>query len=154
MYGQRPDVLLALAQRWQPYRDHIEPVIQVAPEAAALHVLLKVAVGGGDQPHRHPDFTFAAEPDDRALLQRAQQFGLHRQGHFADLIEKYRTPVGLFKPARASRLGAGKSAALVAEQFRLEQRVGYRCAIDLDKRLVTPLAGQMHGAREQLLASA
>ena len=154
MQRQRTDVLRPFPQRRQANGYHIEPIKQITPEDTALHVLLKVTVGGSHHPHHDLDLALAAEPDNRALLQRSQKLGLHRQRHLANFIEKNRTPVGLFKPAGTRRLRAGKCTALEAKQFRLKQRVRDGCAIDLDKRLVAPLARQMHCTRKQLFAGA
>ena len=152
MNCQRPNILWSLTQGGQANRNHVEPVKQIAPEGAVCHVLRQVAVGRGHHAHRHLELAFAAQPHNGALLQRAQQLGLQGQRHLANLIEKNRPLIGLLKPACTRRLRAGESAALVAKQFRLEQRVGNRRAVHLDKRLVAPLAGQMHGACKQLFA--
>ena len=99
MQRQRANVLGPLAQRRQADGYDVEPVKQITPEDAALHVLLEVTVGGGHQPHHDLDLALAPEPDNRALLQRSQELGLHGQRHLANFIKKNRAPVGLFKPA-------------------------------------------------------
>ena len=51
-------------------------------------------------------------------------------------------------------VGAGERAADVAEQLRLEQRLGDRRAVDLDERHVALRAAVVNGARDELLAGA
>ena len=65
-----------------------------------------------------------------ALLERAQELGLQRERHLADLVEEERAAVGLLEEARRALLGVGERAAHVAEQLALEQRLGHRRAVD------------------------
>ena len=44
----------------------------------------------------------------------------------ADLVEEQRAAVGQLEAPAALAVGAGEGAALVAEQLRLEQRLGQR----------------------------
>ena len=154
MQRQRANVFLAFPQGRQADRDHIQAVEQITPKGAALHVLRQVAVGGRHHAHLYRYFTLAAQPHQRAFLQRAQQLGLQGQRHVANFIQKNRALVGLLKPACPGVLRAGEGPALVAKQLGLKQRVRNRSAVHLDEGLVTPLAGQMHGPGKQLLAGA
>ncbi|MCY1444106.1 hypothetical protein D9M71_605560 [compost metagenome] len=63
----------------------------------------------------------AANRAKAAGLDQAQQFDLHRQGHFADLIEEQGAAMGGFRQADLALVGAGKGTLLVTEQFALEQ---------------------------------
>ena len=72
----------------------------------------------------------AAEPLEAALLEHAQQLGLRDQRHVADLVEEQRAVVGQLEASRLAIVRAGERAFLVAEDFRLEQRVGQRRAVD------------------------
>ena len=76
----------------------------------------------------------AAEAHELALLEHAQQLGLHRRRHLADLVEEQHAAVGLFDASGLGRHGAGERAALVAEQLRFEQLIGQRRAVDGDER--------------------
>ncbi len=51
MIGKFGDILAALLQRRQSQFHHVKPVIQVFPEVSGLGKFLKVAMGGGHQPH-------------------------------------------------------------------------------------------------------
>ncbi|MNP21759.1 hypothetical protein D3C76_1143910 [compost metagenome] len=50
---QQRDVFLALAQRGDEHRVDIQPVVEVGAEAAFLHGLGEVLMGGGNHPHVH-----------------------------------------------------------------------------------------------------
>ena len=151
---QRADVLAPLGQRGQVDRDHVQAVVQVLPKAAGLHIGRQVAVGGRHQAHVDLDLALPAQSHQRALLQRAQQLGLHGQRQLANLVQKDGAAVGLLKPARTGCAGAGECAFFIAKQLRLEQRIRNGRAVDLDEGPVAPPAGQVHGACEQLLARA
>ena len=72
----------------------------------------------------------AAEPLEAALLEHAQQLGLRDERQVADLVEEQRAVVGELEAARLAIVRAGERAFLVAEDLRLEQRVGERRAVD------------------------
>ena len=111
-------------------------------------------MGGRHQAHVDLDLALPAQAHQRALLQRAQQLGLHGQRQLANLVQKDGAAVGLLKPARTGCTGAGECAFFIAKQFGLKQRIRNGRAVDLDEGPVAPPAGQVHGAREQLLARA
>jgi hypothetical protein len=82
----------------------------------------EILVGGCDDPHIDDAHGhLAADPVELALGQHAQQSGLERRGHVADLVEEQGAAVGLLEAAGAARLGAGERALLVAKQLGLEQ---------------------------------
>ena len=93
-----------------------------------------------------------ADAPDRAVLQHAQQLGLHRRAGIGDLVEEQRAAVGDFEQASAIAVGAGERAAHVAEQLALEQRLGYGAAIDRDERARLARTVIVQRARDQLLA--
>ena len=102
----------------------VEAEVEVAPEAAARHLRLEVAVGGGDEAHvdlaragRRPRAAprasrarAAAWPAARAAARRSRRGTPCRRRR------------GL-EQAGLGLAGAGERAALVAEQLALEQRL-------------------------------
>ena len=76
----------------------------------------------------------AADALEAPLLQHAQQLGLHRRRHVADLVEEERAAVGQLEPARALADGAGERPFLVAEQLALQQGLRQGGAVDGDER--------------------
>ena len=90
MRGEQRDILLAVAQRRQVERDDVEAVEEVFAEAALFDGLLQVDVGGGDDADVDLDFVGAAEMHEAAVLQHAQDLGLHIHAHGADFVEEQR----------------------------------------------------------------
>src|SRR5262249_54011511 len=54
--------------------------------------------------------------------------------HLGDFIQKERAHVGLFKAAYSAAARIGKRASFMSEQFRFEQVLGDRAAVDFDER--------------------
>jgi hypothetical protein len=151
---QQRDVTLALSQRRQLHRHHVDPVEQVLAEPALLHGGAQVAVGRGHDAQVDLDGLVAAHPLELALLQEAEQLDLGRRRDLADLVEEQRAAVGLVKPPLAPRRRAGERAALVTEQLALEQRLGERGAVQTDERTGGAGGVAVEGRRDQLLAGA
>ena len=124
-----------VAQRRQLHGDDVDPEVQVLAEAPRLHLRLQVAVGGAHQPHVHPGRLGAAHRPHLAVLQGAQQLGLHLRPHVADLVEEQRALVGQLEQAALGRHRPGERPAHVAEQLGLQQRFGQRRAVDRHERL-------------------
>jgi hypothetical protein len=113
----------SLRSRSRRHRDrhHVEPVVEVLAEFLARDRLFEVLVGGGDQANVDLDRARSAEPLELTLLQHAQDLGLGRGRHVADLVEEQRAFVRQLEPADALAVGTGEGAALVAEELGLEQ---------------------------------
>ncbi|MNY72064.1 hypothetical protein D3C86_2105350 [compost metagenome] len=62
-------------------------------------------------------FVFFANPAESAVVNKAQQFGLHARRHFTDFIEQYRTAVCLLEEALLAFQRIGVSARRMAEQL-------------------------------------
>ena len=163
---EQRQVVAALAQRRQVDGDDVEAEVQVGPEAAILHALVEVAVGGGDDAHVDGDRLRAADARERALLEDAQQLGLRARVHLADLVEEDRAAVGALEVAELARVRVGEGAALVAEQLALEQVLGDGGAVDRHQRAAgaravvvdrlgddlfagAALAGEQHGGAQR-----
>ena len=63
-------------------------------------------------------------------------------------------PGGDLEPSGAVFLRVGERALLVAEELRLEQRLGDRAQVDVHERLAGARRRAMDGARDQFLAGA
>ena len=89
-----------------------------------------------------------------ALLQHAQQLGLHDERQLADLVEEERaTARGLDAP-RTGPIGPGERAALMAEELALQQLALEHSAVDGDEGLLAARALLVDRARHDLLAGA
>jgi len=117
-----------------------------------LHLVLQVAVGGGDDTYVDPHRLGAADALQLAFLQHPQQGRLGPRSQLDHLVEEDGAAVGPLETpgARVGRAGVG--ALVDAEQFRLDQVRRDRRAVDRDEGLLGPLATQVHAARDHLLA--
>src|SRR5262249_28685053 len=86
------------------------------------------------------------------FLQYAEQLGLHRERHFADLIEEQRAAIRQFKAAGFVPERSRKSPFHVPEEFALEETFGNRAAIQLDQGTLASRALLVDGSRDQLLS--
>src|SRR5690606_31344723 len=95
-------------------------------EATLLDRKRKILVRRGDYPHVDADRRLPADAEELALGEHAQQPGLQRRRHVADLVEEQRAAVGLLEPADPPLHRARERALLVAEELGLEQLGGDR----------------------------
>ncbi len=102
-------------------RKDVEAVVQIAPERSVLDHALEIAVRRRHDAHIHALSPRAAKALELALLQDAQQLGLHFHRDVADLVEEQRAAVRQLEPARPARDRARERALLVSEQLALEQ---------------------------------
>ena len=85
------------------------------------------------------DRFFDGRPDfpNSTLLDRPQQFDLHRQRQFCNFIEEQGSAGRSLKESLPIALGSGESALAVTEELGLHQSFRNRAAIYGDERLLT-----------------
>jgi hypothetical protein len=66
----------------------LDAVEEIRPKATRLDILLERAQSGEDETNVRFELGGASDTHVSAILQEAQQFGLQRHWHFANLIEK------------------------------------------------------------------
>ena len=155
MIDQRWNVGQPLAQRRDPQRVDVEAIVEILPKAARVDLALEIAVGGRDRRARSTsDRPVAADPHHLPFFEHAKQLGLRRQRQLSDLVEKQRSAGRVLERALAQAIGAGKRAALVAEQLALDQLLGQRGAVHRDQRRLRARSSPMQLARDQFLARA
>ncbi len=147
-------IIQPVAQRRQSDRDDVEAVEQILPKLALLHHAFQMTVGGADQAHINRDFCRLAHRAHAPLLHGAQQLGLHRQGQFADLVEKQRAALRRGKEAGMIGHRSGERALAIAEKLGLQQLLGNGAAVHRNERPAGAGAAFMHGLCGQLLAGA
>ncbi len=76
---------------------------------------------GGHDAHIHLYGFVIAHSLQFTALDKAQQLGLQRQRHLANLVQKERASVGSLDPSDTPLHRAGKSSAGVAEKLGFEQ---------------------------------
>jgi hypothetical protein len=113
--------------------DDVEAEVEVLAEAAALHHVLHVAVGGGDEAHVDFHRRGGAERQHLLFLDHAQQLDLHGRRHFGDLVEEQRAAVGRLEQALLVGVGAGEGALGVAEQLVGQQLLVEGAAVHRDE---------------------
>src|SRR5258706_42002 len=80
--------------------------------------------------HIAGDGLVAAHAAQLALLQHAQELGLHLRRDVADLVEEEGPAGGLLEQAPPGGVRAGERSLLVAEELALEEALGQRRAVD------------------------
>ena len=126
LLGERGDVLAPLAQGRQRERDHVEAVEEVLAEACPR--------GSSSARSRLVAASMRTSTGDRLGARRAggsrRSWSARRSltcsagRHLADLVEEQGAAVGLLEEARLVGDRARERAAHVAEQLRLQQRLG------------------------------
>ena len=154
LLDEQRDVFAPLLQRRNAYDDDAQAVEEILPESLLGDGAIEIDIRGGDDARVGVNRAIAADRTDLAVLQHAQQLHLHRRRHVADLVEKHRAAVRLLEDALAIRDRAGERAAYVAEQLRFEERLRDGAAVDRHKRLRSPRAVDVDGARDELLSRA
>src|SRR5437763_3911322 len=152
MYDERMDVARPLAQGGQLDRKDRQTIEQIAAKTSLLDRALKINVRCSDHTHINLQNFVAADARELAVLQHAQQTHLRRQTHLANLIEKERAAIRLFKPAAPSLARIRERALLVAEEFGFKQRLRDRAAVEFDVRALAPLRVVVNQIREQIFA--
>lgn len=111
LHAERQDVFRAHAERRQLEGHHVQAEVEVFAKGAPRGFLLEVAVGGGHQSEVDRQVFRASQAAERALLQDAQQFGLHGLVQITDFVEEQGPAFGLFQQPAFSLVGAGEGAA-------------------------------------------
>ena len=144
----------ALAQRRQPDGERVDSVVEVFAEAAFANEEIERPVGGRNQPEVHVDGAVAAQSFEAAFFEHPQQLGLRDQRQIANLVQQERAAVGQLESAGLAVVGAGERALLVAEDLRLEQRVGQRGAVDRLEAFLSASGQLVNHLRDELFARA
>src|SRR2546428_286597 len=139
------NVLAPLAERRHVDRHDVQAIVEVLTELARPHRGLEVDVGRGDDAHVDRDGPQPAEALDLALLEGAEELRLEVQAQRADLVEEHRPAVGELELPELAGVGAGERALLVAEELRLDQRVGDGGDVHGDERLGEVVVGAAVG---------
>src|SRR5258708_15087765 len=151
MTGKERNIFFALAQGRYEEGNHVEAIKKIFAEVAPRYFFFQILVGRSDDPHIDGDSLFAADGREALLFQCAQDFRLSFQTHVSDFIEKERATVRLLKFSFLVGCRPGEGSAMVAEEFTLDQVLGNRGAVDLDKSLVASQALRVNGVRHQFL---
>ncbi len=154
MVGQEQDVVGPITQRRNEDGDHVQPEVQILPEAAEADLGRQLLVRSG----QHPDIdTHARGPADRLhhlLLQGAQDLRLGLQAHVADLVQEERSAVCQLELAATVGRGPGERSPHMAEQLAFDELLRNCGAVHLHERTRAPPAERVHASRNELFSGA
>ena len=150
--GEDRNVVAPFAQRQHLEFKPAQAQIKVLPELHRRDEVLERAVGGGDDPNIGDRRFVRSDRLHLALLQKAQQADLKARRDLRDFVVKHRPAVRRAEQAETIRDRAGVSAALVSEQFRLQQVVRHPAAILHHQRTGSARRVVMDRARDQFLS--
>ena len=111
-------------------------------------------IGGGDDAHVDRQIRGAADAIQSLGFEHAQQARLQIERHFRDLVEQQRAAVRALEDSFTRTQRAREAAALMAEQFGLDECRGNRGAIERDERLAGARTHGMHRFGDEFLAAA
>src|SRR5262249_29889912 len=97
--------------------EHIEPEEQIGAKSPLLHLIAKVLMRGGDDPHIHRDGFIASHALDDSFLQHAQQHYLGFSWYFRDFIQENRALMGQLEASQPALAGPGERPLFVPEKF-------------------------------------
>src|SRR5439155_22145878 len=126
---------------------------QIFPKLIFANRIDDVTVGGGDQPHIYLQFLIAADPRERAVLEKTQKFRLQRTAHVANLVQKNGATIGFFDTPVLLPKRASERPLFVAEQFALQQQLGYGGAVDPDIIALSAFAQRVKRSGDQFFSS-
>jgi hypothetical protein len=152
MLGEQADIVSAFAQRRQVDRDHVEAIVEILAKLAFANRLFNVAVRRGDYTDVYRNVVDPAHPAKRPLFQEAQELGLKRGRHVAHLIEKHRPTVRQFEQTFLLLPRIGERAALVPEEFALQQGLRQGGAGDVHETAMGPVGIVVNDTGSQILA--
>src|SRR4030095_8411013 len=96
----------------------------------------------------------AADRAVLAVLEDAQELGLHGDRHVPDLVEEERPAVGHLVEALLVAVRARECALDVTEELALDERVGNRGAVLREEHACSPRGVEVQGPRDELLSGA
>src|SRR5216683_1040900 len=144
MTEQQRNLGCPFAQRGNIDGQHIQPVIQIFPEAPRLHRFLNLHIGRRQHPYIRVDQVPPAESRILVVLKDVQQLGLQVRAHLRDLVEKDGALVGQFEFPGFGPYRTGKSSLLKTKQLGFQQLSGQRRAVHLHEWLVAPRRAQVN----------
>jgi hypothetical protein len=104
---------------------HTKSIQEIFPEGAGRNQFRQVAIGRRDHPDIHDRRRpIGADGVNLAVLEEPQQRALHPGRHLAQFVEKERSPMRKLQLAARVAIRAGEASLHVAEQLRLEERLG------------------------------
>src|SRR5215203_1772469 len=130
----------------------VDAVQQIRSKHSVVNNRIEVPVGSGDNADIHFDLPHTANPEERARLDRAQEFRLQLRRQLRYLIEKQRSAISQLNQPQLSTLSSGECSSLVTKQLRLEQRLLERSTVQINERSVRAARQAVNGMGHQLFS--
>ena len=134
--------------------DDGEAMEEVLAKATLLGRPRQIDARRGDDPDIDDLRPRAAQPPDGLVLDHLQELRLEPLGEQPHLVEKDHAAVRDLEQPRLRLAGVSEGAPLESEQFRLDERLGERRAVDVDERAVDAGPSPVDRPGEQSLAGA
>jgi hypothetical protein len=151
--GQGHDILEPFSKRGDMNLKRVDSEQKVFAKSAIFDHGFQVTVRRANNSGIDSECFVVTNAANIATLQNAKQFGLHREGQFADFIEEYCAAVGNFEQSIALHIGTGEGTFLVTEQFAFDQVFWKGTAVDRDERLIATKALLVHRTGNEFFAA-
>src|SRR5574344_261761 len=144
------NVFAARAQGRHAYGNDVQPVVEIFPEFSAGDFFFQVPVRRRDDADGKLPGRAGTYGTYFSVLERAQEFRLHRERNVPDFVEENRPAGSFFEKPRAVGERSGECAAHVSEKLAFEKIFGDGAAVHDDEFGLHA----RDGARDEFLADA
>src|SRR5215470_6427967 len=152
--GEEGNLRGALAQSGDGDLDHVQPIVEVVAEAARRDRLLKVLIGGGENPHVDLDGGPSTDAGELAVLEHVQKLTLKGWMEIADLVEEDGAVICRFELADLELVSSGEGPTLVTEELAFQELSRDGGAVHFDERAGLAHAKLVDGPCDEVLAGA
>jgi len=154
MLRQSQNVRAAFPQRWHPDFDQVQPVIQIFAEPPLFYRQGQISGGQRDDARLNTKAFLTAQALEDPLFHRTQEARLRAGCQRRHFIKDDGAFGVQFEAPRLPLRRAGKRAALVPEEFALQQWRRQAFALDFYVRSVAPGPKFVDEARKVILSGA
>ena len=152
--GQEHHVLTTLPERRHLDRHDLNTEIKIFAEFLFFDSFFEVHMGSRNHPHIHGNFPVVPYAGNVLFLQHPQEFHLHVQRQFPDLVQKDGASVGFFEIPLAVIDGSRKRTLGMPEQQGFDKVFRNSPAVHRNKRLVASGTVVVQVAGKDLFARA
>ena len=129
----------------------VDPVEEILPERAFLHLLAQIHIRGADKADVHIAWLGVADPRDRPVLENPQKLRLKVKRNVPDLVQKQGSALGQLDLSGLVGIGVRERSLDVSEELALEKGLRNRSGIHADHRAVPPLGMIVYLSGQKIL---
>src|ERR1700726_2175489 len=152
MLGKQQNIVAAVPQRRNGDRHGRNSKVKILAKRFVGHRGAQILVRRRQDADAYFDFLGPADALESLFFQYAQQLALNRERQLPDFVEKKSSAVSELELPKFPPPGSRVSAALVAEEFVLDQSFRNGRAVERHERLLGARAEVMNRSREKLFA--